>query len=241
MVLPPPFGIRGQRLWEQFSLILPAGTPIPIVPATKGTPAVGQVDLAIDPDEIESIMVIPLAPLASWADVVVAVGTDLAGDPEITLTSAGGATVNGLLWLPHTEIGPGFVDDWGTPSDPAVPPPAPNGQLLWTRRAVAIAAGRFVSIDDEPPFFLPGSTTLQTGLKQQILAGLSGPFGQMASVIPLSPMNQWFVGLRGIFHGDVADDGSVVFINTQLSPVVINVLVWEPHTVFGPGDAIPYV
>lgn len=121
------------------------------------------------------------------------------------------------------------------------------GALLWNRQRLTLAVGL---------------TTIDTGLRQvskafgnsslgEPLLGIeAAPPGPADGTAPASrvmvipqPLNydKWSL----VTHGEPFVDPAtgtvkVTFSNTDLNPVTVNVLFWDPYPIAGPGDADTY-
>jgi len=121
------------------------------------------------------------------------------------------------------------------------------GALLWNRRRITLTNCV--------------NTTIDTGLTQvnKSFAGMSPnepplgitiappgpPDGSLPAsrvqVIPQAPLAAWSVVTHGEPFVDPADGTvKVVFVVTGHTPVTINVLFWDPHSIVGPGQASTY-
>lgn len=115
--------------------------------------------------------------------------------------------------------------------------PQISGQLLWRRMQIYLETG---------------TTAIDTGLCQKSLAfGTDPPMhGELPSmldpdgtpsriqVIPMAALPSWTF----VTHSEPTVSGGTVrvtFMNSG-SPVTINVLFWDPHSMVGPGDADTY-
>lgn len=116
------------------------------------------------------------------------------------------------------------------------------GELLWRRMRITL-----------PPatggeFPIPSITNVDTGVTQLNKAfddmSLDEPsFGTPSriQVAPMSPIPAW----SSVTHSEPAFDSGtetvhVTFFNHVQSPVTINVLIWDPHSTIGPGEADLY-
>jgi hypothetical protein len=124
------------------------------------------------------------------------------------------------------------------------------GQLLWSRLRITLPViGQ-----------APSETDVDTGLTQlnqsfgadsvgEPSFGTSGvappPAGTLPAsrvqVIPQSPLGAWdLITHSEPYFNTTTNTIHVVFFNSNVTPSIINVLFWAPHTSIGPGQADTY-
>lgn len=120
------------------------------------------------------------------------------------------------------------------------------GALLWNRRRITIGAGA-TSIDtglQQPNKsfgdYSPGEPTL--GVESAPPGPADGTLpASRVQVIPEAPLNPW----QGVTHGEPFVNPAtgtvwVTFNNSSENTISLNVLFWDPHSMVGPGAAVPY-
>lgn len=122
-----------------------------------------------------------------------------------------------------------------------------SGQLLW-RRIRFGTGGSFVAL-------VPGDTDIDTGVTQVSGAfqdppiGIPGPSApadgalpaSRIQIVPEAPLDAWaFITHGEPYYNTVTRTCHVVFHNSDCSSHSFNVLVWDPHTLVGPGQADIY-
>jgi hypothetical protein len=125
------------------------------------------------------------------------------------------------------------------------------GALLWNRQRITLAPG-FSSIDT-------GLTQLNRSFSDMspneptlgVAAAPPGPAdgslpASRVQVIPMSPLASW----GAVTHGEPFVNpatgtvwvtfNNLTIIGEQPASVDINALFWDPHSMVGPGQAVPY-
>jgi len=114
------------------------------------------------------------------------------------------------------------------------------GALLWRRMRIILPGGtlQLASVLDVDT----GVTQLDKAFDDSS-SGEPG-FGTPSriQVTPLSPIPRW----NNVTHSEpvfntTTETIHIVFTNAGFSPVTINVLIWDPHSIIGPGQADTYL
>jgi hypothetical protein len=119
------------------------------------------------------------------------------------------------------------------------------GALLWNRMRVTLSASVTTDVDTgltQPnrsfPDYSPGEPPLG------VSAAVSPPPGTLPAsrvhVIPLAPTNAWAVVTHGEPYFNTVTGTIHVLFDIAAGAPTINVLFWDPHSMVGPGQAVPY-
>jgi len=120
------------------------------------------------------------------------------------------------------------------------------GALLWNRRRLTLPAGLDTNIDTgltQPnrsfESYSPGEPPL--GVVAAAPPAPGTPPASRIQVVPMSPMANWALVTHGEPYLDTDTNTiHVLFTNGGQTPVNINVLFWDPHSMVGPGEADTY-
>jgi hypothetical protein len=123
-----------------------------------------------------------------------------------------------------------------------------QGQLLWNRKHIVLAAGGGAAnlIDtllQEPQQAFQNSSVNEPPLGVMAAAPPADgtPPASRIMVIPLSPLPAWTTVTHGEPYFDTTSNTvKVQFTNSGETGITINVLFWDPSTMIGPGLAQTY-
>lgn len=216
--------VGGQLLWERLSVTLGA---------TSNT--IVTLDIASNikngtPGWTDALQIIPIPStngFSNWNNITVASVIESNGQLKITFNNSGsGASVTMMIWLPHSVHGNGNSAAFSSTPVAGVQGLAavPNiKDLLWNRRYITLVTG---------------ANTVATGLTKGYDPDTD--LDERTMVIIQPPTHLW--SSRPITHGNVGavTPGQVVITLAGASTSVM-VLFWAPHTLIGPGAAVPYV
>lgn len=125
------------------------------------------------------------------------------------------------------------------------------GALLWHRMRITLPAATTLA---------PSTLNVDTGLTQPnrsfesyspgepplgVVAAVPPPDGtppaSRIQVIPMAPLAAWTLVTHGEPYLDTDTDTiHVLFTNSGPTPIEINALFWDPHSMVGPGEANTY-
>jgi len=121
------------------------------------------------------------------------------------------------------------------------------GALLWNRQRITLTAGTN-NIDTGLTQVGRGFENMSKG--EPPLGTSSAPPGPVPGtlpasriqVIPMAPTAAWALVTHGEpFVNPATNTIWVSFSNGNETPVEINVLLWDPHSIVGPGEADTYI